>query len=138
MDGFGDNFDQAEVDPAAEFLAREKDQLAGLEEELKATHLGSDENAGNQAGSYKINDHVNLYTYKSAHIVLMLNLYSGTHFNSDDQLENIKNGAYMNVKQSVIALNMVLYVYCICMYILQCYFNCVVENSTSFAFRMFN
>lgn len=34
MDAFGDNFDQADVDPAAEFLAREKDQLAGLEDEL--------------------------------------------------------------------------------------------------------
>ncbi|PSN45007.1 Clathrin light chain [Blattella germanica] len=32
MDGFGDNFDQP--DPAAEFLAREQDQLAGLEDEL--------------------------------------------------------------------------------------------------------
>lgn len=35
MDGFGDNFDETEVDPAAEFLAREQDQLAGLEDELK-------------------------------------------------------------------------------------------------------
>ncbi|XP_066999746.1 clathrin light chain isoform X2 [Anabrus simplex] len=34
MDGFGDNFDQPEMDPAAEFLAREQDQLAGLEDEL--------------------------------------------------------------------------------------------------------
>lgn len=44
MDGFGDNFDQSDVDPAAEFLAREKDQLAGLEDELesKAT-LNSDD-----------------------------------------------------------------------------------------------
>lgn len=50
MDGFGDNFDQADVDPAAEFLAREKDQLAGLEDELetKATiALSSDD--GEQA-----------------------------------------------------------------------------------------
>ncbi|XP_046394268.1 clathrin light chain isoform X2 [Ischnura elegans] len=37
MDGFGDNFDQPEVDPAAEFLAREQDQLAGLEDELNPT-----------------------------------------------------------------------------------------------------
>jgi len=36
MDGFGDNFDQPEVDPAAEFLAREQDQLAGLEDELNS------------------------------------------------------------------------------------------------------
>lgn len=34
MDAFGDNFDQTDVDPAADFLAREKDQLAGLEDEL--------------------------------------------------------------------------------------------------------
>lgn len=34
MDGFGDNFDQADVDPAAEFLAREKDQLAGLGDDV--------------------------------------------------------------------------------------------------------
>ena len=36
MDAFGDNFEQnnENVDPAAEFLAREKDQLAGLEDEL--------------------------------------------------------------------------------------------------------
>lgn len=35
MDVFNDNFDQTEVDPAAEFLAREQDDLAGLEDELK-------------------------------------------------------------------------------------------------------
>lgn len=36
MDAFGDNFDNpSEVDPAAEFLAREQDQLAGLEDEVK-------------------------------------------------------------------------------------------------------
>lgn len=34
MDGFGDNFDQADVDPAAEFLAREKDQLAGIVDDV--------------------------------------------------------------------------------------------------------
>lgn len=32
MADFGDNFD---VDPAAEFLAREQDELAGLEDELR-------------------------------------------------------------------------------------------------------
>lgn len=35
MSGFGDNFDQADVDPAAEFLAREQDELVGLEDEVK-------------------------------------------------------------------------------------------------------
>ncbi|KAH0944688.1 hypothetical protein HN011_005377 [Eciton burchellii] len=35
MDAFGDNFvNEPEVDPAAEFLAREQDQLAGLEEDI--------------------------------------------------------------------------------------------------------
>lgn len=35
MDAFGDNnFDQSEVDPAAEFLAREQDALAGLDDDL--------------------------------------------------------------------------------------------------------
>lgn len=43
MDGFGDNFDQTDVDPAAEFLAREKDQLAGLEDELE-TKMGMPSN----------------------------------------------------------------------------------------------
>ncbi|KAF5308296.1 hypothetical protein FQR65_LT06289 [Abscondita terminalis] len=33
MGDFGDNFD---VDPAAEFLAREQDELAGLEDEIKS------------------------------------------------------------------------------------------------------
>lgn len=32
MDGFGDNFDQAEVDPAADFIAREQNELAGLDD----------------------------------------------------------------------------------------------------------
>lgn len=44
MDGFGDNFDQADVDPAAEFLAREKDQLAGLVDDVIPA-------AGDSAGS---------------------------------------------------------------------------------------
>lgn len=37
MDDFGDNFAQPEVDPAADFLAREQDQLAGLEDELETS-----------------------------------------------------------------------------------------------------
>lgn len=55
MDGFGDNFDQADVDPAAEFLAREKDQLAGLEDDITPnplTNLGGDGNAVNQPGTF--------------------------------------------------------------------------------------
>lgn len=37
MDDFGDNFVQPEVDPAAEFLAREQNTLAGLEDELETS-----------------------------------------------------------------------------------------------------
>lgn len=37
MDGFGDNFDRTDVDPAAEFLAREKDQLGGLADDVIAS-----------------------------------------------------------------------------------------------------
>lgn len=40
MDAFGDNFDQADVDPAAEFLAREQDALAGLENEVLPVSTG--------------------------------------------------------------------------------------------------
>ncbi|KAG6463714.1 hypothetical protein O3G_MSEX014042 [Manduca sexta] len=37
MDDFGDSFVQPEVDPAADFLAREQNQLAGLEDELETS-----------------------------------------------------------------------------------------------------
>ncbi|XP_055312983.1 clathrin light chain isoform X2 [Sitodiplosis mosellana] len=47
MDGFGDNFDQADVDPAAEFLAREKDQLAGLGDDV--IPAASESNASDDA-----------------------------------------------------------------------------------------
>ncbi|XP_072153751.1 clathrin light chain isoform X5 [Bemisia tabaci] len=39
MDVFGDNFEENDVDPAAEFLAREQDQLAGLEDEIKPANV---------------------------------------------------------------------------------------------------
>ncbi|KAK8738669.1 hypothetical protein OTU49_003999, partial [Cherax quadricarinatus] len=51
MDGFGDSFvplvegsaPAAEVDPAAEFLAREQDQLAGLGDDILPATLGQDQ-----------------------------------------------------------------------------------------------
>lgn len=62
MSGFGDNFDQPEVDPAAEFLAREQNELAGLEDEVKpaavavsSTLLNGDDPT-NSAGSFEIVD----------------------------------------------------------------------------------
>lgn len=40
MDAFGDNFvKNDDVDPAAEFLAREQDELAGLEVEIPSVGL---------------------------------------------------------------------------------------------------
>lgn len=48
MANFGDNFDQFDVDPAAEFLAKEQSDLAGLEDELKpAAVLIPQVNGGN-------------------------------------------------------------------------------------------
>lgn len=41
MSGFGDNFNQPEEDPAAEFLAREADELAGLEDEVKPAAIAA-------------------------------------------------------------------------------------------------
>lgn len=38
MDNF-DNFDDGDVDPAAEFLAREQTQLAGLEDDLNTANV---------------------------------------------------------------------------------------------------
>ncbi|XP_018572659.1 clathrin light chain isoform X2 [Anoplophora glabripennis] len=60
MSGFGDNFDQPEVDPAAEFLAREQDELAGLEDEVKPAAItvpvinGDDQ--VNSVGSFELID----------------------------------------------------------------------------------
>ncbi|XP_025202688.1 clathrin light chain isoform X3 [Melanaphis sacchari] len=39
MDNFGENFDDSDVDPAAEFLAREQTQLAGLEDDLNTPNV---------------------------------------------------------------------------------------------------
>lgn len=54
MDGFGgDNFDQADVDPAAEFLAREKDQLAGIVDDvIPPASEGTGEDAAANSGEH--------------------------------------------------------------------------------------
>ncbi|XP_035733930.1 clathrin light chain-like isoform X1 [Vespa mandarinia] len=63
MDAFGDNFvNDTEVDPAAEFLAREQDQLAGLEDEIPPVSMaipatatnGEVEDLSGNFGSLKI------------------------------------------------------------------------------------
>lgn len=41
MSGFGDNFGTTDEDPAAEFLAREQDELAGLEDEVKPAAISA-------------------------------------------------------------------------------------------------
>lgn len=60
MSAFGDNFDQGDVDPAAEFLAREQDELAGLEDEVKpaaiavSSTLANGDDPTNSAGSFEM------------------------------------------------------------------------------------
>ncbi|XP_014599492.1 PREDICTED: clathrin light chain isoform X4 [Polistes canadensis] len=52
MDAFGDNFvNDTEVDPAAEFLAREQDQLAGLEDEIPPVSIATAAAPTNGEGS---------------------------------------------------------------------------------------
>ncbi|XP_029346882.1 clathrin light chain isoform X1 [Acyrthosiphon pisum] len=53
MDNFGDNFDDGDVDPAAEFLAREQTQLAGLEDDLSTPNvpIGVTQTLSNGSGS---------------------------------------------------------------------------------------
>lgn len=41
MSGFGDTFNQMDEDPAAEFLAREQDELVGLEDEVKPAAIAA-------------------------------------------------------------------------------------------------
>ncbi|XP_060530392.1 clathrin light chain isoform X2 [Cylas formicarius] len=59
MSGFGANFDQIDADPAAEFLAREQDELAGLEDEVKpaaiaVTSLVNGDDPTNSASSFEM------------------------------------------------------------------------------------
>lgn len=61
MDGFGDNFDQVDVDPAAEFLAREKDQLGGLADDVIAPSSDSAVNDSIPQNSGKHFNHSNPY-----------------------------------------------------------------------------
>uniref|UniRef100_R4G431 Clathrin light chain n=2 Tax=Rhodnius TaxID=13248 RepID=R4G431_RHOPR len=60
MDHFAasDNFKEVEVDPAADFLAREQNELAGLEEELKPAGItvanGSEPEMSDNTGSFEM------------------------------------------------------------------------------------
>lgn len=54
MDAFGDgNFEQSEVDPAAEFLAREQNALAGLEDEIPPAVTGNGDAASDDVTQAK-------------------------------------------------------------------------------------
>ncbi|KAH1026564.1 hypothetical protein HUJ05_000210 [Dendroctonus ponderosae] len=59
MSAFGDNFEQ-DADPAAEFLAREQNELAGLEDEVKpaavvvSSTLANSDDTTNSAGSFEM------------------------------------------------------------------------------------
>ncbi|XP_076664234.1 clathrin light chain isoform X2 [Andrena cerasifolii] len=62
MDAFGDNFViDSEVDPVAEFVAREQDQLAGLEDEILSVSMptsttgpNTDDNLLRNFGNFKV------------------------------------------------------------------------------------
>ncbi|CAG9864514.1 unnamed protein product [Phyllotreta striolata] len=58
MSGFGDNFNATDEDPAAEFLAREQDELAGLEDEVKpaaiSTPVLNGDDPTNSASSFEM------------------------------------------------------------------------------------
>lgn len=67
MDAFGDNFvTEPEVDPVAEFVAREQDQLAGLEDEIPPVSISAPTTGpntevgpgGDAEGSFEIIDAV--------------------------------------------------------------------------------
>lgn len=52
MDAFGDNFViEPEVDPVAEFVAREQDQLAGLEDEIPPVSMSTPTTGPNTDGN---------------------------------------------------------------------------------------
>ncbi|XP_076767176.1 clathrin light chain isoform X2 [Xylocopa sonorina] len=79
MDAFGDNFvNEQEVDPVAEFVAREQDQLAGLENEIPpvsisapATAINTDVGPGGDAeGSFEIIDAIGQPPDAQAHSVI--------------------------------------------------------------------
>ncbi|KAH1019367.1 hypothetical protein HUJ04_009196 [Dendroctonus ponderosae] len=59
MSAFGDNFEQ-DADPAAEFLAREQNELAGLEDEVKpaavvvSSTLANSDDTTNSAGGFEM------------------------------------------------------------------------------------
>ncbi|XP_058837500.1 clathrin light chain isoform X3 [Topomyia yanbarensis] len=63
MDAFGDgNFEQSEIDPAAEFLAREQNALAGLEDEIPPLPTGPVDDDVTQPKAEDGNDDFSGYT----------------------------------------------------------------------------
>ncbi|XP_025410462.1 clathrin light chain isoform X2 [Sipha flava] len=85
MDNFGDNFEDGDVDPAAEFLAREQTQLAGLEDDLNTTNvpIGVTQTLSNGSGSsFEIIDSAENQLTNSANENGLTNGFTAAH--SDD------------------------------------------------------
>ncbi|XP_059607554.1 clathrin light chain isoform X4 [Phlebotomus argentipes] len=77
---FGDNFDQPEVDPAAEFLAREQSALAGLEDELPPT-------AAAQPEKVKTEDNGTLESSESFEMINNIESHEQTNANAKPPME---------------------------------------------------
>ncbi|XP_050522855.1 clathrin light chain isoform X2 [Daktulosphaira vitifoliae] len=85
MDNFGDNFEDGDVDPAAEFLAREQSQLAGLEDDLNtgSIPIGVTQTLSNGSGSsFEIIDSAE---NQMINTVKENGLTNGTTAHSDDE-----------------------------------------------------
>ncbi|XP_076250963.1 clathrin light chain-like isoform X3 [Rhynchophorus ferrugineus] len=95
MSGFGDNFEQAEVDPAAEFLAREQDELAGLEDEVKpaavtgtSSSLANGDEPANPTGSFELIENFEQDTIKQENnIDVKKEQYNGTGISPPSSLQ---------------------------------------------------
>lgn len=80
MDAFGDTFfkEEQEVDPAAEFLAREQDQLAGLEDEIQPVALSTQAAAPPNEGfdRYRVEEFIS----KDEHFFSIMNIFNFIFF----------------------------------------------------------
>ncbi|XP_055703952.1 clathrin light chain isoform X3 [Phlebotomus papatasi] len=72
---FGDNFEQQEIDPAAEFLAREQSALAGLEDDL---------NPPAAVPQVKTEDNGTLESSESFEMINNIESHEQTNVNEDD------------------------------------------------------
>ncbi|KAJ8976231.1 hypothetical protein NQ317_009728 [Molorchus minor] len=100
MSGFGDNFDQTEVDPAAEFLAREQDELAGLEDEVKPAAIVvppiSNDEPTNSVSSFEMVDDSDADGFKDSKVNVDDFLF-GTESYEHDIDQGLSNGDFREV-----------------------------------------